>query len=217
MHPVTAILRRTLLQHIPVVIEGIGTLRTVRSGAQFLTGQRLEPPRRMPELTFDDPAGHASPLTELVATGLSVDPVTADGICRSWRETLYADANAAGFAEGTLLIDGIGTVAFPDGVYDGGAAFFPDPALLELLNPLPAEPLVIPSPARRTTPAAGTPAPNSGRPGQRRTPKIKPPKGKNPHNYTVSFLAVLVALAALGYLCYYLWARTDILADFLPR
>lgn len=217
MHAVTAILRRHLLQHIPVVIEGLGVLRTVRSGAQFLQGQRLEPPRRMPELVFDDLAGNAIPLTELVATGLGVDLFTADGICRQWRETLYADATMAGLGEGSMLVEGIGTVAYPDGVYDGGAVFFPDPGLLELLNPLPAESLVIPSPARRTAPAAGTLPANTGRQGQRRAPRVKPPKGKNPHNYTVSFVAVLVALAALGYLCYYLWAHTDILADFLPR
>lgn len=217
MHAVTAILRRHLLQHIPVVIEGVGVLRTVRSGAQFLQGQRLEPPRRMPELVPENTSGDAVPLTELVATGLGVDLFTADGICREWRETLYTDAAMAGMTDDSMLLEGIGTVAFPDGVYDGGAVFFPDPGLLELLNPLPAEPLVIPSPARRTGPIAGTSSVNTGRPGQRRAPRVKPPKGKNPHNYTVSFVAVLVVLAALGYLCYYLWAHTDILADFLPR
>lgn len=217
MHAVTAILRRHLLQHIPVVIEGVGVLRTVRSGAQFLQRQRLEPPRRMPELVSGGTGAEGVPLTELVATGLGVDLFTADGICRHWREALYTDAAMAGLAEGSMLLEGIGTVAYPDGVYDGGAVFFPDPGLLELLNPLPAEPLVIPSPVRRTTPVAGTPPTNTGRQGQRRAPRVKPPKGKNPHNYTVSFVAVLVALAALGYLCYYLWAHTDILADFLPR
>lgn len=160
----------------------------------------------MPELVFDDPEGHAVPLTELVAAELAVDPVTAGGICRDWRESLYAEACAAGLAEGSMVWEGIGTIAFPDGIYDGGAVFFPDPALLELLNPLPAEPLVIPSPARRTA-----------RSGQRRMPRVRPPKGKNPYNYTVSFVAALMALAALGYLCYYLWARTNILEDFLLR
>lgn len=217
MHAVTAILRRHLLQHIPVVIEGIGTLRTVRSGAQFLQGQRLEPPRRMPELVPENSVGDAMPLTDLVATGLGVDLFTADGICRQWRETLSTDAAMAGLAEGSMLLEGIGTVAFPEGIYDGGAVFYPDPELLELLNPLPAEPLVIPSPARRTAPVAGTPPANAGRQVQRQPPRVKPPKGKNPHNYTVSFVAVLVALAALGYVCYYLWTHTDILADFLPR
>lgn len=217
MHAVTAILRRTLLQHIPIAIEGIGTLRTVRSGAQFLQGQRLEPPRRMPELVVGNTVGNAVPLTELVATGLSVDLVTADGICRGWREALYADGSAAGFAEGTLLIEEIGTIAVSAGFYNEEAVFYPDPALLELLNPLPAEPLVIPSPVRRTTPVRETSIANTTRPGQRHAPRVRPPKNKNPHNYTVSFVAVLVTLAALGYLCYYIWVHTDILADFLPR
>lgn len=217
MHPVTAILRRALLRHTPVAIEGIGTLRTVRSGGRVLHGLRVEPPRRMPELVFDDPEGRAAPLTELVAAELAVDPATAGGICRDWREVLYADACTAGLAEGSMVLEGIGTIAFPDGVYDGGAVFFPDPALLELLNPLPTEPLVIPSPTRRIASPAGVPAKHAVRQGQRRMPRVRPPKGKNPYNYTVSFVAALMALAAVGYLCYYLWARTDILADFLLR
>ena len=59
MDSVTTILRRYLLQHLPVTLEGVGTLRTLRSGAQFATGRRLDPPRRMPELV---PEGE--PLTD---------------------------------------------------------------------------------------------------------------------------------------------------------
>lgn len=215
MHAVTAILRRTLLQHIPVAVEGIGTLRTVRSGPQFLPGQRLEPPRRMPELI---PLGTRPeeevgvPLLEAVAAGLAVDPATADGICHQWRE----EAFAAGDGQ-TMWLEGIGTIAFSDNTCGEGTVYYPDPSLLELLNPLPAEPLVIPSPLRHAPSYATAAGGDTGRQGARRTPEVRPPKGRNPHNYTVSFVAVLVALAALGYVCYYLWAHTDLLAAFLPR
>lgn len=209
MHIVSAILRRNLLQHRPVAVEGIGTLHTVRSGAQFLPGQRLDPPRRMPELVMTE-AGDL-PLTELVAAELGADPVTAGEFCREWREAAYALAQASGLPEGSILLEGIGTIqADPE----RGTEFYADPELLELLNPLPAEPLVVPSPSYRAAPVPGSA--NPVRPGRPRPPRVRP-KGKNPHNYTVSFFAVLVVLAALGYLCYYLWAHTDLLAGFLPR
>ncbi len=209
MHIVSAILRRSLLQHRPIAVEGIGTLHTVRSEAQFLPGQRLAPPRRMPELVMTE-AGDL-PLTELVAAELGADPVTAGDFCREWREAAYALALASGLPEGSILLEGIGTIQ-PDP--EQGAEFYADPELLELLNPLPADPLMVPSPSHRA--AVGSGSANPTRPDRSRPPRIRP-KGKNPHNYTVSFFAVLVVLAALGYLCYYLWAHTDLLAGFLPR
>lgn len=209
MHIVSAILRRNLLQHLPVAIEGIGTLHTIRSGAQFLPGQRLDPPRRMPGLAATEYGD--LPLTEIVAAELAADPATAGELCRQWREEAYNRAETSGLPAGSLLLEGIGTIEVDP---ERGTGFFADPLLLEMLNPLPAEPLVVPSPSR---PAAAVPAPTkSVRPGQARPNRIRP-KGKNPHNYTVSFFAILVVLAALGYLCYYLWAHTDLFAGFLPH
>lgn len=209
MHIVSAILRRNLLQHLPVAIEGVGTLHTIRSGAQFLPGQRLDPPRRMPELAATEYGD--LPLAEIVAAELAADPAMAGELCRQWREEAYERAEASGLPAGSLLLEGIGTIeADPE----RGTGFFADSLLLEMLNPLPAEPLVVPSPSR---PAAAVPAPGRPvRPGQPRSNRIRP-KGKNPHNYTVSFFAILVVLAALGYLCYYLWVHTDLFASFLPH
>lgn len=210
MHIVSVILRRNLLQHLPVAIEGIGTLHTIRSGAQFLPGQRLDPPRRMPELAATE-YGDLS-LTEVVAAELAADPATAGELCRQWREEAYDRAEVSGLPAGSLLLEGIGTIE-ADPVR--GTGFFADPLLLEMLNPLPAEPLVVPSPSR---PETVVPVPG-GRPvraGQTRPNRIRP-KGRNPHNYTVSFFAILVVLAALGYLCYYLWAHTDLFTGILPR
>lgn len=209
MHIVSAILRRNLLQHLPVAIEGIGTLHTIRSGAQFLPGQRLDPPRRMPGLAATEYGD--LPLTEIVAAELATDPATAGELCRRWREEAYDRAEASGLPAGSLMLEGVGTIE-TDPVR--GTEFFADSELLEILNPLPAEPLVVPSPSR---PAAAVPAPGKPvRPGQPHSNRIRP-KGKNPHNYTVSFFAILVVLAALGYLCYYLWAHTDLFAGFLPH
>lgn len=209
MHIVSAILRRNLLQHLPVAIEGVGTLHTIRSGAQFLPGQRLDPPRRIPELAATEYGD--LPLVEIVAAELAADPAMAGELCRQWREEAYERAEASGLPAGSLLLEGIGTIeADPE----RGTGFFADPLLLEMLNPLPAEPLVVPSPSR---PEAAVSAPGKPvRPGQARSNRIRP-KGKNPHNYTVSFFAILVVLAALGYLCYYLWAHTDLFAGFLPH
>ncbi|WP_298063501.1 hypothetical protein [uncultured Rikenella sp.] len=212
MDAVSSILLRYLLQHRAVAVEGIGTLHTVRSGARLLPGQRLDPPRRMPELAETEYGD--LPLTEIVAAELAVDSVTADGLCRRWREEAYAGAEAAGLSAGSMLLEGVGTIeADPE---RGTSFFYADPLFLELLNPLPAEPLVVPSPARRST--ALVPAPgNSPRTGGRPRPRRSRPRGKNPHNYTVSFFAVLIVLAALGYLCYYLWKHTGLFSDFLPR
>lgn len=211
MQIVSDILRRCLLQHRPVAVEGIGTLRTIRSGARFLPGQRLDPPRRMPELAETEYGD--LPLTEIVAAELAVDPVTADGLCRRWREEAYAGAEASGLLAGSLLLEGIGTIeADPE---RGTSFFYADLLFLEMLNPLPAEPLVVPSPALRTVPAPAAGSPS--RTGGRTRPRRIRPKGKNPHNYTVSFFAVLVVLAALGYLCYYLWAHTSLFEGVLPR
>lgn len=210
MHTVSAILRRALLQHrSPVAVEGIGTLHTVRSGARFLSGQRLDPPRRMPELVASE--ADDLPLTSLVAAELSVDASIAEEMCREWLEGTYAQAAVNGLPAGSLFLEGIGTIqADPE----RGFEFFADPELLEMLNPLPAEPLVVPSPARRPMPG---PQPGYPAYGGRRRPPRRRPKGKNPHNYTLSVFAVLVVLAALGYLCYYLWAHTDLFSAFLPR
>lgn len=209
MHIVSAILRRNLLQHLPVAIEGIGTLHTIRSGAQFLPGQRLDPPRRIPELAATEYGD--LPLVEIVAAELAADPAMAGELCRQWREEAYERAEVSGLSAGSLVLEGVGTIeADPE----RGTGFFADPLLLEMLNPLPAEPLVVPSPSR---PDAAVSAPGRPvRPGQPRSNRIRP-KGKNPHNYTVSFFAILVVLAALGYLCYYLWTHTDLFAGFLPH
>lgn len=209
MHVVSAILRRYLLQHLPVAVEGIGTLHAVRSSARFLPGQRLEPPRRYPALGATEPDD--LPLVQIVEAELALDPVTADSLCREWREAAYVQGELAGLPDGSLLLEGIGTIEVGA---DGGGAFFPQPEFLEMLNPLPAEPVVVPSPSRRGTSGSGT-----GRPVRtaHRRPNRGRPKTKNPHSYTVSFIAVLVVLAALGYLCYYLWAHTDLFSGLLPR
>ncbi len=245
MDSVTTILRRYLLQHLPVTLEGIGTLRTLRSGAQFATGRRLDPPRRMPELVpegeplTDDEGGYTEgvPFTEIIAAELAVDLATAAAWEEEWRASACAEAQAQGLAEGSMWLDGVGTIAFRETEgYDGypvrTAEFYPDPEFLELLNPLPAEPLVLPvgrwladgtateaeAPDTRGYDRRGPrrhPGPGR-RNGGRRGPKVLP-RERNPHNYTVSFLAVLIALGALGYVCYYVWTYTDWLSDLLPR
>ena len=106
----------------------------------------------------------------------------------------------SGLPEGSLVLEGIGTLqADPETGFD----FFADPDLLAMLNPLPAEPLVVPSARRSAAPMSAQHRPR--------------PKQKNPHNYTVSILAVVIVVAAIGYLCYYLWAHTDLLSDIFPR
>lgn len=219
MHIVTSILRRFLLRHAPVEVEGIGTLCTTRSGAQFLPGQRLDPPRRMPELRVSE-AGDAL-LTEAVAGELGMDFVAADALCREWREEAFALGVQAGMGDHALLLEGVGTICWAE---DGAAEFYAAPELLELLNPLPAEPLVVPSAGRRHSRPQPIPESHPRGTGNRGRRAVSTsgrrrvrPKGRNPHNYTVSFLAIGVALGALGYLCYYLWAHTDWLSDFLPR
>lgn len=198
MHVVSALLRRTLLQYRPVAIEGIGTLHTARSSARFQPGQRLDPPRRMPELVATE-AGDL-PLSSIVAAELSLDPATAEGLCREWQQTAGLLAMQSGLPEGSLVLEGIGTLqADPETGFD----FFADPDLLAMLNPLPAEPLVVPSARRSAAPMSAQHRPR--------------PKQKNPHNYTVSILAVVIVVAAIGYLCYYLWAHTDLLSDIFPR
>lgn len=234
MHTVTSILRRALLQHIPVAIDGAGTLRTVRSGAQFATGRRLDPPRRMPELIpageamTDDEEGYTEgvPLLEIVAAELTADAATAAMWEEEWRGTVCAAAAEAGWGEGAMLLEGIGTIAFREEAdYNGyirqTAEFYPDPEFLELLNPLPTEPLVLP--LARGIPGTGGTTGSTGvseerrRRHRRRAPMAVAPRGRNPHQYTVSFLAVLIALGALAYVCYYVWAYTEWLSDWLPR
>lgn len=198
MHIVSALLRRTLLQYRPVAIEGIGTLHTVRSSARFQPGQRLDPPRRMPELVATEPGD--LPLSNIITAEFALDPTVAQELCQEWLQTAAILAQQNGFPEGSLLLEGIGTLqTSPDAGFD----FFADPDLLAMLNPLPAEPLVIPSARRPATPMSAQHRPR--------------PKQKNPHNYTVSILAVVIVMAAIGYLCYYLWAHTDLLSNILPR
>lgn len=249
MDSVTTILRRYLLQHLPVMLEGVGTLRTLRSGAQFATGRRLDPPRRMPELVpegeplTDAEGGYTEgvPFVEIIAAELAVDLATAAAWEEEWRASACAEARAQGLAEGSMWLDGVGTIALRetegyDGYLQRTAEFYPDPEFLELLNPLPTEPLVLPV-GRWLADGNGTAAeteaayarggydrrrsqrrPGPGRRGGgRRGPRVAPPRERNPHNYTVSFLAVLIALGALGYVCYYVWTYTDWLSDLLPR
>ena len=208
MHIVSAILRRNLLQHDPIAVEGVGTLHTVRYGARFLPGQRLEPPRRMPELVTPEPDD--LPLAELVAADLEIDLAAADGLCGEWFDEALRSAAEEGLPAGSLRFEGIGTVRYDEARRPGGL-FIADPELLEMRNPLPAEPLVVPTAARQL---------GGGRPsGHGRQPRRGPrgPRGKNPHRYTVSFLAVVIAAAALGYVTYYLWTHTDLFAGLLSR
>lgn len=211
MDAVSSILLRYLLQYRPVAVEGVGTLHTVRSSARFLPGQRLDPPRRTPELAATEPGD--LPLNDLVAAELAVDPATADALCDEWYGRACARAEQAGFPSGSLYMEQIGTIRVDR---ERGVEFLADPEFLAMLNPLPAEPLAVPSPARRTGANAGRNdfRQRAGRPQRGRRMR---PKGKNPHHYTVSFLAVSVVLAAAGYLCYYLWKHTDLFSAFLPR
>lgn len=210
MHIVSSLLRRTLLQHIPVAIEGVGTLNLSLHSAQFISGQRLEPPRRMPELVATE-AGDR-PLTAIVAAELALDPMTAEQVCYAWQEEAAEQAAREGLPEGSLWIEGVGTIR---NNAERGTAFYAEPSLLEMLNPLPAEPLVVPSAARRHIPLPMTE--QEVRRPRRRPAYRQRPKGKNPHHYTVSTLAILITLAAVGYVCYYLWRHTDWLAAWLPR
>lgn len=198
MHIVSAILRRTLLQHTPVAIEGIGTLQTIRRGAQFLPGSRLDAPRRMPELVTSDTEDIS--LSEIVATELSTDILTALELCRQWHNWALSGEDGS-----LMVLEGVGSIRIHT------LEYYPDPEFLALLNPLPAEPLVIAAPIRKIA----TPQNGRRRPSRRRPPVR--PRGKNPHNYTVSFVAILIVLAALGYLCYYLWAHTALFEGILPR
>lgn len=197
MHIVSAILRRSLLQHIPIAIEGVGTLHAIRSSTQFVPGNRLEPPRRIPELTATE-RGDAV-LANIVAAELSTDILTATELCRQWLNWTMSGQDGS-----LMVLEGVGSIRIQT------LEFYADPEFLVLLNPLPAEPLVIPSPIRKN------PGISPGVSGQRRTRRVRvQPRGKNPHNYTVSFVAILVVLAAAGYLCYYLWTHTDIFTGLM--
>lgn len=216
MHIVSTILRRYLLQRNPIAIEGLGTLHVALSEAQLLPGRRLEPPRRMLELVPTETAD--VPLIELVAADLTTDIITARDFCHEWREEAFYQAQMASMGKNTMLLEGVGTIRISR---DNDAKFYPDPDFLTLLNPLPSEPLIVPIP---TTPRYRSLATTAGaRSSYVQRPPLRPrlPKvtamGKNPHNYTVSFMAVLVVLAALGYLCYYMWLHTDLLSGFLPH
>lgn len=210
MHIVSSLLRRTLLQHVPVAIEGVGTLNTFLTSAQFLSGQRLEPPRRMPELVATE-AGDR-PLVSIVAAELALDPMTAEQVCYTWQEEAADQAAREGLPEGSLCVKGVGTIRNDA---ERGTVFYAEPSLLEMLNPLPAEPLVVPSAARKHIPLPMTE--QEVRRTRHRQAYHQRPKTKNPHNYTVSVLAILITLAAVGYLCYYLWQHTDWLSEWLPR
>ena len=210
MHVVSSLLRLTLLQHIPVAIEGVGTLNLSLRSAQFISGQRLEPPRRMPELVATEVGDR--PLAAIVAAELSLDPMSADQLCYTWQEEAAEQAACEGLPEGSLCIEGVGTIRNDP---ERGVAFYAEPELLEMLNPLPAEPLVVPSAARKHIPLPMTE--QEVRRTRHRQAYHQRPKAKNPHNYTVSTLAILITLAAVGYLCYYLWRHTDWLSGILPR
>lgn len=214
MHIVSTIIRRYLLQRNPIAIEGLGTLHVALSDAQLLPGRRLEPPRRMLELVPTETED--IPLTELVAEDLTTDSITASELCREWREQTFSQAQMEGMDEDIMLLEGVGTISI---VPYADANFYPDPYFLTLLNPLPAEPLIVPTPTmpryRSITATAGTRSSFVERPTLRpRLPKISA-KEKNPHNYTVSFMAIIIVLAALSYLCYYMWNHTDLLSRFL--
>lgn len=210
MHVVSSLLRRTLLQHIPVAIEGVGTLHLSLRSAQFISGQRLEPPRRMPELVTTE-AGDCS-LSAIVAAELALDPMSANRLCYDWQEEATEQAAYEGLPEGSLCIEGVGTIRTDP---EQGAVFYAEPELLEMLNPLPGEPLVVPSAARKHIPLPMTE--HEVRRTHHQSPYRQRPNTKNPHNYTVSTLAILITLAAVGYLCYYLWRYTDWLSGILPR
>ncbi|MDE5945023.1 MAG: hypothetical protein K2G93_05480 [Rikenella sp.] len=204
MHIVSSILRRNLLQHDPISVEGVGTLHTTLRNARLLAGQRLEPPRRMPELSATE-AGDL-PLTEIVAAELSIGYSEAEELCRAWQEEAYRAAEQAGLPSGALLIEGLGTIRY-DRREGGGLIFVASPELLEMLNPLPAEPLVVPTATRRLGSGSG-----AGQPSRRR---LRGTRGRNPHHYTVSVLAIAVALTAVGYVAYYLWTHTDLFLALL--
>lgn len=205
MHIVSAILRRRLLQHSPVAIEGIGTLRMVKTQAQLLPGRRLEPPQRYPQLV---PTELSDPyLQEVVAEELGLDLATATEACHQWHHwSLSADEQNGEM----MILEGIGTIRFS--TYE----LFPDPYFLTLLNPIPAEPLIAATPFNPAYSLAAPGVPEAEYPGggayHRRT-QVRA-KGKNPHNYTVSFFAILIVLAALLYLAYFLWVHTSIFSDF---
>lgn len=193
MHIISEIFRRTLLQHIPIAVEGIGTVRTVRRRGRLLAGQRLEPPRRMPELVATGPED--VPLAEVVATELAVDSTTAYELCGEWVAEGARRARERRWPPGSFVFEGVGAVR--------GDAFLADAELLEMLNPLPAELLVVPTAVKHLPTASAQRMRQRG------------PRGKNPHHYTVSLLAILVVLVAVGYLAYYLWQHSEWLAKLL--
>jgi hypothetical protein len=183
----------------------------VRSGVRLLPGRRLEPPRRVPQLA---PTQRGDTyLQEIVAGELGVDIATATEICRQWNFWTLAGGN--GREKGnTMILEGVGRIRLST------LEFTPDTEFLNQLSPLSAEPLV-------AIPMAGS---ASGT-GSKRMPVMHPvmhpgprkrsrggrgkavkARGRNPHQYTLSFFTVLILLGALGYLGYYLWNNTSLLA-----
>lgn len=223
MHIVSALLRRTLLQQFPIAVEGIGTVRTTLRRARLLPGQRLEPPRRLPEVVATQPGD--LPLPEVVATELAIDLPTAYALCDEWREEGYRAAAEGGMPRGSFVFEGVGAVR-NDAVR--GGVLLVDPAFLEMLNPLSAEPLVVATATKRPAAADNELQTAPDRRGRRtgggarrggmqpaRQARPRGPRGKNPHRYTVSFLAIAVVAVAAGYLGYYLWRHADWLLSLL--
>lgn len=185
MHIVSSILRRQLLQHTPVGISGIGTLHLVQTSVQRLTDGRLEPPRRMPELLPS--AAYDTYLPEAVALELNIAPEEAAVLCEQW----YAESWVAEGEDHLMVLEGVGTIR------NSTLEYIPAPEFLDQLNPLPTDPFVVVPPA----------------PEKRKREKVRKPKGKSSHGYTISFIAVVIVLAALAYLAYYLWVHTGLIPE----
>lgn len=239
MHIVSAILRQYLLRREPVAVDGIGTLRTVRADALWGTQDRIAPPSD--QLEFLPYETDASYLTFLVAQELELDHASAAELCRQW--TAWAQSNN----DGTMVMEGVGTVELAQGI------FWPDPAMTDLLNPIPSEPMplekpIVAVPALEPEISSGETYPGDELPAEafeepievgysapefeyipqpepvseavapvapaRRTSGNIAPEGRNPHLYTFSFMALIIVIAALGYLCFYLWRNTTLVSQF---
>lgn len=243
MHMVSAILRRQLLQHTCVAIGGIGTLRMVRSGVRLLPGRRLEPPRRVPQLAPTEQGDTylqeivAAEMGVDIATATEIcrqwnfwtlsgggqqggNVMVLEGVGRIRLSTLEFIAEPE-FLNQLNPLPSEPLVAAPAAArgkkrkrqaVGQGRTYARGATQATNTNAKTTRAIKV---TKATQVAAATKAAAAKAAPYTRTSRAHVrARGRNPHQYTVSFLAVLILLGALGYLAYFLWRHTSLWADF---
>ncbi len=182
MHPISEILRNRLLQHLPVALDGIGTLRLEHTPCERIEqGRRLAPPSRT--VVLDWGQFEAPTLSRLVADCYQLPAEGVASMIDEWRGACADENNG-------LWIEGVGAIFPSEGCFSA------DPALTEQLNSLVFGPVTLPQPRESR---------------ERNRGPMPAPRKKSPHSYRLPILVALIAAGALAYLIFYLLQHTSLL------